>query len=113
MSHHLAACRREQSGSHGSLQANMHVVQSTGKNARMGHGDRLNRVRDDDRMIWKGASAPHYAQDNVWKRLRLKAKQTKHHSPAAAAVPRKENWRKPSTSLMIPITGSTVYLRAL
>ena len=26
--------------------------------------------------------------------------------------PRKENWRKPSTSLMIPITGSTVHLRA-
>jgi hypothetical protein len=54
---------------------------------------------------------PHYAQDKVWNRLRLKAKQTKHHSPAAA-VPRKENWRKPRTSLMIPITGSTVHLRA-
>ena len=25
--------------------------------------------------------------------------------------PRSENWRKPSTSLMIPITGSTVHLR--
>src|SRR5260221_14575223 len=61
--------------------------------------------------LWKGAFTPSYAQDNVWKRLRLKAKQTRHHSPAAAAVPRKENWRKPRTSLMIPITGSTVHLR--
>ena len=33
-------------------------------------------------------------------------------SPAAARSPRKENWRKPSTSLMMPITGSTVHLRA-
>ena len=31
--------------------------------------------------------------------------------PAAASSPRKENCRKPRTSLMIPITGSTVYLR--
>ena len=54
----------------------------------------------------------HYTQDKIWKRLRLKAKQTRHHSPAAACTPRKENWRKPSTSLMIPITGSTVHLRA-
>src|SRR5438105_12174276 len=56
--------------------------------------------------------SPRYAQDKVWKRLRLKAKQTRHHSPAAAESPRKENWRKPSTSLMMPITGSTVHLRA-
>ena len=52
-----------------------------------------------------------YMQDKIWKRLRLKAKQTRHHSPAAW-TPRKENWRKPSTSLMIPITGSTVHVRA-
>ena len=64
-------------------------------------------------MVWKGVPIHYYTQDKVWKRLRLKAKQTRHHSPAAAAVPRKENWRKPRTSLMIPITGSTVHLRAL
>src|SRR5258708_3473612 len=69
----------------------------------MDHGCRQNRVRDGDRMIWKGAPVPHYAQDKIWKRLRLNAKQIRHHSPAAA-VPRKENRRKPSTSLMIPIT---------
>src|SRR6266516_4539815 len=53
---------------------------------------------------WAGRrpSSLRYAPDKVWKRLRLKAKQTRHHSPAAAAVPRKENWRKPSTSLRIP-----------
>jgi hypothetical protein len=62
-------------------------------------------------MTWKEAPPPHYAQDKVWKRLRLKAKQTRHHSPAAE-IPRKENWRKPSISLMMPITGSTVHLRA-
>src|SRR6266571_4285157 len=56
--------------------------------------------------------SPRYAQDKVWKRLRLNAKQTRYHSPAAAEIPRKENWRKPSTSLMMPITGSTVHLRA-
>ncbi len=46
------------------------------------------------------------------KRFRSKAKHTKHHSPLAAAAPRSENWRKPSTSLMLPITGSTVHLRS-
>ena len=110
--HQLAACRREQSSNHGSRKARMHVVQITGKSARMAHGRQQKRVRDGDQMIWKGAPVPHYAQDKVWKRLRLNAKQIRHHSPAAAAVPRKENWRKPSTSLMIPITGSTVHLRA-
>jgi hypothetical protein len=45
-------------------------------------------------------------------RLRLKARQTRHHSPAADANPRKENWRKPMTSLMMPMTGSTVHLRS-
>lgn len=52
-------------------------------------------------------------------RLKLKAKQTSDHSPAALTKPRKENWRKPMTSLrqaqgialMMPITGSTVDLR--
>src|SRR5437764_12103134 len=55
--------------------------------------------------------SPRYAQDKLWKRLRLNAKQTRHHSPAAK-LPRKENWRKPRISLMMPITGSTVHLRA-
>src|SRR5437868_13326252 len=31
--------------------------------------------------------SPRYAQDKVWKRLRLNAKQTRHHSPAAAESP--------------------------
>ncbi len=55
---------------------------------------------------------PYWTEDKVWKRLRLKARQTKSHSPATAAAPRNENWRKPSTSVMMPKTGSTVYLRA-
>jgi hypothetical protein len=37
-----------------------------------------------------------YTPDKVWKRLRLKAKQTRHHSKASASSPRKENWPKPS-----------------
>src|SRR5437588_11479191 len=56
--------------------------------------------------------SPRYAQDKVWKRLRLKAQRTRRHSPAAAEIPGTENWRKPGTSLMMPITGSTVRLRA-
>src|SRR5260221_1253516 len=48
-------------------------------------------------------SRSRYAQNKVWKRLRLKAKQTRHHSPATASSPRKENWRKSNTSLMMPI----------
>lgn len=43
--------------------------------------------------------------------LRWNATQTRHHSPAARS-PRKENWRKPRTSLMLPITGSTGQVRA-
>src|SRR5579884_4148779 len=64
---------------------------------------------------WAGKMPPSpcYAQDNVWKRLRLNAKQIRHHLPATAASPRKGNWRKPSISLMMPSTGSTVHLRAL
>ena len=48
-----------------------------------------------------------------WKRrsIKLKARQTRHHSPATAAKPRKENCRNPRISLMIPIMGSTVHLR--
>ena len=45
------------------------------------------------------------------RRLTSKAKQTRFHSPSTFLWPRKENWRKPSTSLIIPITGSTVHLR--
>src|SRR2546422_9388714 len=44
-------------------------------------------------------------------RLSLTAKHTRHHSPAAAVKPRRENWRKPSTALMRPSTGSTVHVR--
>ncbi len=52
------------------------------------------------------------ARDRVCNRLQLNAKQTRHHSPAAAARPRSENCRNPNTSFMIPMTGSTVLLRA-
>jgi hypothetical protein len=48
---------------------------------------------------------------NVCRRFRLKAKHTNPHSPAAATRPRRENWRKPRTSLMMPMTGSTVHFR--
>ena len=51
------------------------------------------------------------AVSNTCSRFRLKARHTKHHSPAAAANPRSENWRKPRISLMMPMTGSTVHLR--
>ena len=44
-------------------------------------------------------------------RFKLYAKHTRHHSPATANMPRSENWRKPSVSLMMPMTGSTVDLR--
>ena len=54
----LAACRREQSSNHGSREANTYVVQITGKSARMDHVRQQKRVRDGDRMIWKGTSVP-------------------------------------------------------
>ena len=53
-----AACRREQSSNHGSREANTYVVQITGKSARMDHVRQQKRVRDGDRMIWKGTSVP-------------------------------------------------------
>jgi hypothetical protein len=53
-----------------------------------------------------------YPMLRLCKRFRSKAKHTKHHSPPAAASPRSENWRKPSTSFTIPITGSTVHFRS-
>lgn len=80
----LAACRREQNSSHGSRSFSTRVVQSTGKSARMDHGRRRKRVRDGNRMIWKRDPVLHYVPDKVWKRLRLKAKQIRHHSPAVA-----------------------------
>src|SRR5204863_157210 len=52
-----------------------------------------------------------YPSSRVCNRESANAKQTRHHSPAAAFSPRNENWRNPSTSLIIPITGSTVHLR--
>jgi hypothetical protein len=109
----LAACRRERSFGHVSrsdyAQA-LHDMQErlNGASSQAENGRSCGTVRAG-RMPLPLC----YAQDKVWKRLRLKAKQTRHHSPAAAVVPRNENWRKPSTSLMIPITGSTAYLRAL
>ena len=109
----LAACRRERSNDQGSrpsarwsLPARVEATQ-------------WSMVADRKRsMIVSERAASmslhlRYTPDKVWKRLRLKAKQTRHHSHAAASSPRKENWRKPSTSLMMPITGSTVHVRAL
>jgi len=58
----------------------------------------------------RAETSPH-AGHNTWRRFRLKAKQTKHHSPVAALKPRNENCRNPKTSLIMPITGSTVHLR--
>ena len=108
----LAACRRERMGSDASRSVSACVVHGTDTHARTASGRRQDRISDGDRTTWKDAPSPRYAQDTVWKRLRLNAKQTKHHSPATAKIPRKENWRKPSTSLMMPSTGSTVHLRA-
>src|SRR3990172_6575985 len=53
----------------------------------------------------RAETSPH-AGHNTWRRFRLKAKQTKHHSPVAALKPRNENCRNPKTSLIMPITGS-------
>src|SRR5260370_24647431 len=106
----LAGCRRERNKGHASRSASAYVVYGIGRSTGKERGRRQNR--DGDGAQWSGRRSPHYAQDKVWKRLRLNAKQTRHHSPAAAEIPRKENWRKPSISLMMPITGSTVHLRA-
>src|SRR5436189_6319280 len=108
----LAACRRERRGSYASRSASACVVHGTGTRARTACSCRQNRSALVTQRPGKMPPCPRYAQDKVGKRLRLKAKQTRHHSPAAAEIPRKENWRKPSISLMMPITGSTVHLRA-
>jgi hypothetical protein len=110
---HLGACRRERSSGHASCCDNARVLHVTGRSGSTEPTHRQNTVSDTVLFELEGWLLPLcYAQDKVWKRLRLKAKQTRHHSPDAAVAPRKENWRKPRTSLMIPITGSTVHLRA-
>jgi hypothetical protein len=45
------------------------------------------------------------------KRLRLTARHTTFHSPRALAMPRRLKRRTPRTSLIQPITGSTIALR--
>jgi len=52
-----------------------------------------------------------YPRVKVCRRFKLKARHTRHHSPAAACKPRSENWRKPKMSLIMPSTGSTVHFR--
>ena len=41
-------------------------------------------------------------------RFRFQAKHTRRHSHSAWSNPRRRNWRKPRTDLMMPNTGSTV-----
>jgi hypothetical protein len=53
-----------------------------------------------------------YPSDTTCNRFRLQAKHTNTHSPAAPAIPLSENCRNPNTSLMTPITGSTVHFRS-
>src|SRR5947209_9304134 len=88
----LAACRRERTSSH---------ARHSGS-ACVGHGVRARapeqsavtgRTGSERATEWAGRRLPSPREDldKVWKRLRLKAKQSRHHSPAAAAVPRKEN----------------------
>ena len=43
--------------------------------------------------------------------FRLKAIQTRSHSPFTASNPRNRNWRKPMTDFMMPKTGSIVLFR--
>jgi hypothetical protein len=89
------------------------IVGGKRKSSRTERNGRQSQGKNGERRSKKSAMPSSYAFDKVWKRLRLKAKQTRLHSPAAAYSPRNENWRKPNTSLIIPITGSTVHLRAL
>src|SRR5258708_2468508 len=108
----LAACRRDQSSSPTNRTPRAYILHGTGRSVLLMFRCRQNRGEMVAQGPGRRPPPARYAPDKVWKRLRLKAKQTKHHSPAAAWIPRKENWRKPSTSLMMPITGSTVHLRA-
>ncbi len=62
-------------------------------------------------LLGSGYSRRTYPWSRVCNRESANARQTRHHSPAAAGSPRSENWRKPNISLMMPITGSTVHLR--
>jgi hypothetical protein len=54
----LAVCRREQSSNHGSRDASTYVTPIAGKHARMDHGRQQKKVRDGDRVIWKGPPFP-------------------------------------------------------
>src|SRR5207248_8988344 len=80
----LAACRREQSSSPPSRSPKECVLHGRGRGDLLLFHHWQKRNAGAGRMTWKQASSPYYAPDKVWKRLRLKAKQTKPHSPAAA-----------------------------
>jgi hypothetical protein len=55
---HLAACRRERTGSHASRSASACVIHGTGTRARTACGRKRNRVSDSDRTNWKDAPIP-------------------------------------------------------
>src|SRR5947209_7131211 len=88
----LAACRRERTSSHASHSGSACVAH--GVRARAPEQSAVTGRTGSERATeWAGRRLPSPREDldKVWKRLRLKAKQSRHHSPAAAAVPRKEN----------------------
>lgn len=66
-------------------------------------------------VVWHGragVNCPYPAYPSLNMRLRFHAIVTRLHSPRAFSRPRIENWRNPSTDLMIPKTGSGVCLRS-
>ena len=66
-------------------------------------------------VVWHGragVNCPYPAYPSLNMRLRFHAIVTRLHSPRAFSRPRIENWRNPSTDLMIPKTGSAVCLRS-
>src|SRR5260221_8567436 len=87
----LAACRRDQSSSPTNRTPRAYILHGTGRSVLLLFRCRQNRGEMVAQGPGRRPPPARYAPDKVWKRLRLKAKQTKHHSPAAAWIPRKEN----------------------
>lgn len=55
----LAACRREQSGSHGSSKISQHIVQNTGKDTGMSQRLQISRESETGgRVVWKRSLLP-------------------------------------------------------
>ncbi len=65
------------------------------------------------RGLFRGSGVRFSCQAGVRANIRLmfQARVTSVHSPLTLARPRRENRRKPITALMMPNTGSGVYLR--